>query len=213
MLSGEHNGYRHSAGSVEARQAVCDYVEKYQGKVTPNDVILSSGCGAALEMCIGVFAEPGKNILIPRPAFPIYWTFAISLGMEVRSYNLLPERQWEADLEQMEALIDENTSVIVLTNPSNPCGSVFSANHIQDILSIAEKYCIPIITDEVYEDIVFPNVEYHSVSSLSKNVPVLSCGGLSKRFLVPGWRFGWIIIHDRNNVLQDIRKVCSRSLL
>lgn len=159
-------------------------------------------------MCIGVFAEPGKNILIPRPAFPIYWTFAISQGMEVRSYNLLPERQWEADLEQMEELIDENTSVIVLTNPSNPCGSVFSADHIQDILNIAEKYCVPIITDEVYEDMVFPNVEYRSVSSLSKNVPVLSCGALSKRFLVPGWRFGWIIIHDRNDIFQDIRKVC-----
>lgn len=74
-----------------------------------------------------------------------------------------------------------------------------------DIIALCEKYCIPIIADEIYEHFVFPNVEYHSVSSLSKNVPVMSCGGLTKRFLVPGW----IVIHDRNDIFKDIRQVSS----
>lgn len=205
---GKHNGYAHSAGSIVAREAVCKYVAPHQGHITPDDVILCSGCSSSLDMCISVLANDGQNILIPRPGFSIYRTLAISHGIEVRSYNLLPNKQWQIDLEQMETLIDENTAAIVLTNPSNPCGSVFGKQHILDVIALCEKYCIPIIADEIYEHFVFPNVEYHSISSLSENVPVLSCGGLTKRFLVPGWRMGWITIHDRNNIFQDIRKVC-----
>lgn len=192
---------------MQARQAVCEYICPHQGEVSPNDVILCSGCSSSLDMCIAVLAEAGKNILIPRPGFSIYRTLAVAHGIEVRSYHLKPDQQWEIDLKQMEKLIDENTAALVLTNPSNPCGSVFSREHILEILAIAEKYCVPIIADEIYEHFVFPNVEYHSVSSLSENVPVLSCGGLTKRFLVPGWRLGWIVIHDRNNIFDGIRKV------
>lgn len=174
----------------------------------PQDVILCSGCSSSIDMCIAVLGHPGSNILIPRPGFSIYRTLALSYGIEVRSYNLLPDQQWEVDLQQMDQLINSDTVAIVLTNPSNPCGSVFTARHIRQILEIAEKHRVPIIADEIYEHFVFPDVEYCSISSLSENVPVLSCGGLTKRFLVPGWRLGWIVIHDRNGVFQDIRKVC-----
>lgn len=208
IVEGRYNGYAHSAGVPEARQAVCDYVEDHQGKVFPQDVILCSGCSSSIDMCIAVLGHPGSNILIPRPGFSIYRTLALSYGIEVRPYNLLPDQQWEVDLHQMDQLINGDTVAIVLTNPSNPCGSVFTARHIRQILEIAEKHRVPIIADEIYEHFVFPDVEYCSISSLSKNVPVLSCGGLTKRFLVPGWRLGWIVIHDRNGVFQDVRKVC-----
>ncbi|KAJ6638585.1 Tyrosine aminotransferase, partial [Pseudolycoriella hygida] len=204
--SGAFNGYGHAAGLLEARQAVCDYVEECQGKVTPNDVILCSGCSCALDMSIAVLGDPGKNILIPRPGFSIYRTLAVGHGIEVRSYELLPERGWEADLQQMESLIDENTVALVVTNPSNPCGSVFLRDHLMEIINLAERYYLPIIADEIYEHFVFPGTDFVSVSSLSKTVPVLSCGGLTKRFLVPGWRIGWIVIHDRNDVFKDVRK-------
>lgn len=204
---GKHNGYAHSAGSIVAREAVCKYVAPHQGVVTPNDVILCSGCSSSIDICIAAIAEPGKNILIPRPGFSIYRTLAVGHGIEVRSYNLLPNKQWEVDLEQLENKIDENTAAIVLTNPSNPCGSVFRKKHLLEIIALCEKYCVPILADEIYEHFVFPGIEYHSVSSLSKNVPVLSCGGLTKRFLVPGWRLGWIIIHDRNDTFKELRQV------
>lgn len=168
--SGAFNGYGHAAGLLEARQAVCDYIEDCQGKVTPNDVILCSGCSCALDMCIAVLGEPGKNILIPRPGFSIYRTLAIGHGISVRSYDLLPERGWEADLQQMEALIDENTVGMVVTNPSNPCGSVFMKDHLKDIIALAERYYLPIIADEIYEHFVFPGTDFVSVSSLSKTV-------------------------------------------
>lgn len=202
---GIYNGYGPAVGFIEARQAVAEY-SLHQGEdITANDVILCSGCSCALDLAIAVIANESQNILIPRPGFSIYKTLAEGFGVECRSYNLLPEKSWEVDLKHMESLIDVNTSAIIITNPSNPCGSVFSKQHILDILAIAEKHHVPIIADEIYEHFVFPGNEYHSVSSLSRHVPVLSCGGLTKRFLVPGWRMGWIIIHDRHNAFQQVR--------
>lgn len=133
---------------MEAREAVAKYVE-HQGKVTAHDVIICSGCSSALDMCVSVIAGPGQNILIPRPGFSIYRTLAEGFGIEVRSYNLIPERDWEIDLDTLEPLIDENTAALIVTNPSNPCGSVFTKEHMVKIIDIAEKYCIPIIADEV----------------------------------------------------------------
>jgi tyrosine aminotransferase len=105
----------------------------------------------------------------------------------------------------MESLINDKTRAILINNPGNPCGNVFSYEHILEILKIAEKHKLPIIADEVYEFFTFPGVEFHSVASLSKNVPVLTCSGLTKRFLMPGIRMGWIIISDRGEKLKDIR--------
>lgn len=202
---GNYNGYGPSVGFIESRQAVAEY-SRHQGKVTSNDVILCSGCSCSLDLCIAAIAGPGQNILIPKPGFSIYGTLAEGFNIECRSYRLIPEKNWEIDLKHLEMLIDENTSAIIVTNPSNPCGSVFSKQHILEILAIAERHYVPIIADEIYEHFVFPGNEYYSVSALSKNVPVLSCGGLTKRFLVPGWRLGWIIIHDRHSAFQEVRK-------
>lgn len=205
---GNFNGYGPSVGFVESRQAVADYSQHQalRAEITPNDVILCSGCSCSLDMCIAVIAGAGQNILIPKPGFSIYGTLAEGFGIETRSYTLIPEKNWEVDLDNLESLIDEHTAAIIVTNPSNPCGSVFSKEHILDIITIAERHHVPIIADEIYEHFVFPGHQYYSVSSLSKNVPVLSCGGLTKRFLVPGWRLGWIIIHDRHNAFQQVRK-------
>ncbi|GAB0093454.1 Tyrosine aminotransferase [Sergentomyia squamirostris] len=202
------NGYGPSTGRVEARQAVADYEARLNdvGSLTADDVIICSGCSSALELSIAALAENGQNILIPRPGFSIYQTLAPGFGVSLRMYNLLPERNFEIDLLHLESLIDENTAALVVLNPSNPCGSVFSKNHLLQIIKLAEKYYLPIIADEIYEHMVFPGKVFHSVSSLSKNVPVLSCGGLTKRFLVPGWRMGWVTVHDRHNLFKDVRK-------
>ncbi|CRK96860.1 CLUMA_CG009926, isoform A [Clunio marinus] len=205
ISDGSYNGYGPSVGFIEARQAVAEY-SQHQGDISASDVILCSGCSCALDLCIAALAGPGQNILIPKPGFSIYATLAEGFGIEVRSYNLIPEKNWEIDLDHLETLIDLKTAAVILTNPSNPCGSVFSKQHILEILQIAERHYVPIIADEIYEHFVFPGNEYYSVSSLSKNVPVLSCGGITKRFLVPGWRTGWIIIHDRHGAFLEVRK-------
>ncbi|XP_050081485.1 tyrosine aminotransferase [Anopheles aquasalis] len=202
---GTGNGYAAANGHLEAREAVAQYVQ-HQGPVTANDVILCSGCSSALDLCISVLGGQGKNLLVPKPGFSIYRTLAEGFGIECRSYDLLPERNWEANLVQLEKLIDENTCGLVVTNPGNPCGSVFSRSHLEAIVDIAERHYLPIVADEIYEHFVFPGHEFHAVSSVSRTVPVLSCGGLTKRFLVPGWRMGWIIVHDRGNVMEEVRR-------
>lgn len=105
----------------------------------------------------------------------------------------------------------------MIINPSNPCGSVFSKEHLCEILDIASRNHVPIIADEIYEHFVFSNNKFHALSSLSKDVPILTSGGLTKRFLVPGWRMGWLIIHDRHNIFEkEVRKglsnLCNRIL-
>lgn len=149
-------------------------------------------------MCITVLAdgERHQNILVPRPGFPIYQTLAECIGVETRLYNLLPERDWEIDLAHLESLIDGDTAAVVVNNPSNPCGSVFNIQHLRNIVETAVRYRIPVIADEIYDGIVFPGHPFTSLAAIGAPLPILVCGGLAKRFLVPGWRLGWIYVHD-----------------
>lgn len=101
----------------------------------------------------------------------------------------------------MENQIDDDTALIVVINPSNPCGSVYNKEHLLEILDVASKNKVPILADEIYEHFVFSGNTFTAISSLSKDVPVLTCSGLTKRFLVPGWRMGWVIVHDRDDIL------------
>ncbi|XP_043275577.1 tyrosine aminotransferase [Venturia canescens] len=201
-----YNGYAPSTGYEKARAAVAKYSSNELVTVESKDVILCSGCSCALDLCITALAGEGQNILIPRPGFSIYKTLAEGLGIGVKSYNLLPELGWQIDLEDLQSQIDDRTAAIVINNPSNPCGSVFTRQHLLDILEIAARFHVPIIADEIYEHMVFPGKTYYSLASLSSEVPILSCSGLTKRFLVPGWRMGWIIIHDRQGILEEVRK-------
>lgn len=128
------------------------------------------------------------------------------MNIETRYYNLDPNNNWNIDLKHMESVIDNKTKAILINSPGNPCGNVFSREHLLEIIAVAERHNLPIISDEIYEFFAFPGVEYHSLSSLSNNVPVLTCSGLSKRFMTPGIRLGWILISDRGNRLTDVRQ-------
>lgn len=146
------------------------------------------------------------------------WLFVVSnscqyFNVNYRGYKLRSDQKWEIDLVELEKLIDENTAPIVVNNPSNPCGSNFSRSHVEAIVAFAEKHKIPIIADEIYADMVFQGNTFTSMASVSENVPLIVCGGLAKRFLIPGWRVGWLSIQDRNdvfkrgNIRQGIKKI------
>ncbi|CAM9790910.1 tyrosine aminotransferase [Lampetra fluviatilis] len=198
--SGNYDGYAPSIGYQQAREAIADYYTCAEAPLEARDVILGSGCSQAIEMAITVLANPGDNILVPRPGFSLYKTLATSHGIHVKHYELLPDQCWEIDLEHMESLVDARTACVVVNNPSNPCGSVFNREHILDILAVAEKNRVPILADEIYGDMVFPGHQYHAMAPLTSEVPILACGGLAKRWLVPGWRMGWVFIHDRHQI-------------
>lgn len=146
---------------------------------------MTSGGSHALDMCVALLGGPGKNILMPRPGFPLYKTLCAAYGVEIRQYDLQPDRNWQADLCHMQSLVDGNTVAIIYNNPSNPCGSVYSARHIMEILDIAQRNCIPIIADEIYENMVFPGEKFVPIAALTTEVPVLSCRGTTKRFVSP----------------------------
>lgn len=200
------DGYTPSFGTETARQAIANFCSRPDNVVyKASDILLTNGCSQAIDLCITCLANPGDNILIPRPGFSIYKTLAGTLGINVKYYDLLEEKNWEVDLEGLKNQIDERTVSIIINNPSNPCGSVFSKKHLEDIIKIAERYKLPIIADEVYGDMVFPGNECYYMAELSKNVPILSCNALSKRFMLPGWRFGWIAIHDPQDHIKRVR--------
>ncbi|XP_065913491.1 tyrosine aminotransferase-like isoform X2 [Dysidea avara] len=181
------------------------------------DIIITCGCSGALDSCFTVLEEPSQNILVPVPVYPLDSCVAASRGLTIKYYQLLPDRQWEADVNQMDQLIDKDTVAIVIVNSSNPCGSVYSKQHLLDILAVAEKHSLPIIADEIYNDLVFKGQHSYPIATLSKNVPILSCGGIGKKYLVPGWRVGWILIHDRHDrfkkeVVPSLINVSRKSL-
>ncbi|CAK4077192.1 unnamed protein product [Aphanomyces euteiches] len=205
VKSHKHNGYAHAAGTEAARAAIAARYGTPTSPLTKDDVIIASGGSGALDIAITGMCNPGDNILIPKPAFSLYKSIADAHRIQARYYDLFPEKNWEADTEQMASLIDNRTQAILINNPSNPCGSVFSKSHLEAILRVAETHRVPIIADEIYGDMAFGDAKFFPIASLTSTVPVVSVSGLAKQFCVPGWRVGWIAVHDRNDVLKDIR--------
>lgn len=200
------HGYAHSCGYPEARASVAKQFSSATSPLHAEDVILCSGASGALDMCISVLANEGDNILVPQPAFSLYKTLCDSKGVECRFYRLQPEKEWEADTDHMRQLITPNTKAVLVNNPSNPCGSVYSEHHLRQILKVAEDFFLPVIADEIYAGMTFTGHRFFPLATLSSSVPVLAVGGLAKQYIVPGWRMGWILIHDRNNVFADVRQ-------
>jgi len=171
-------------------------------------VIISSGCSGALELAFGVLANHGDSILLPRPGFTLYTTICQSKGINPVYYPLQPNNNWEVDLEAVRSLMRDNKPVAwLVNNPSNPCGSVYSKKHLEACLELADEFGIPIIADEIYEDMVFSGHKFFPMRTLTNRVPILTCGGMAKRFLVPGWRVGWILMTDptAEEVFKDVR--------
>lgn len=190
------NGYAPSPGIPSARKAIAAYNSTPDYLINEDDVIIASGCSGALELVLSALLNEGDNILVPKPAFPLYQVITESLGGSVKYYNLIAEKGWECDLQAMESIIDSKTKAIVINNPSNPCGSNFSSEHLLEIAKIARKFALPIIADEIYGRCVF-NGQFSAMHLFSGDVPVISVGGLAKEFIVPGWRVGWLILHDK----------------
>lgn len=206
-MVGIADGYPDFRGSLEARNYLKNhYNEKLHFKVTENDIFVTSGCSLALWLALNVLAEVGDNVITPKPGFPLSNAIGKSQDIEIRHYNLKPEEGWEADLASLEKQIDSKTKAILINNPGNPTGQVFSEKHILEILSIAEKYKVPIIADEVYEGMTFSDVKFTSFGELTTNVPIFICGGMSKKFFAPGWRTGWLVLSGPKGVFEEVRK-------
>uniref|UniRef100_A0A914XN64 Tyrosine aminotransferase n=1 Tax=Plectus sambesii TaxID=2011161 RepID=A0A914XN64_9BILA len=205
LMSEKYNGYGPAVGLVEVREALARHVTTPEAPVTAEDFILTSGCSHALELAIEGMANAGDNILVPRPGFPLYTTLMRPHGIEDRHYDLQMENGALVNLQHLESLIDERTRAIIVCNPSNPTGAVYSKAHLEAILRIADLYKVPVIADEIYGGMVYDGAVFYPMATLEPKVPIISCDGIAKRYLVPGWRLGWLTIHDRHGALKNVR--------
>ncbi|CAK7322724.1 unnamed protein product [Dovyalis caffra] len=204
VRSAKYNHYAPTVGLLPARRAVADYLNRdLPYKLSADDVFLTLGCVQAIEIVIAALARPSANILLPRPCFPHYDARSAYSCLEVRYFDLLPEKGWEADLEAVEALADENTVAMVIINPGNPTGSVYSYQHLEKVAETARKLGIMVISDEVYDHLTFGSAPFVPMGVFASTVPVLTLGSISKRWIVPGWRMGWLVTNDPNGILQD----------
>jgi len=164
-------------------------------------------------MAMGVLGNEGDVFLIPLPGFSLYETVAGNRNFKAVFYPLLSDQDWKVDIQRLKQLIEEQQQLglrvagLVVINPSNPCGSVYSKEHLQEICHVAESYRVPIIADEMYGGLVFSDdVTYTPIATQSGPVPVLSLGGIAKQFMCPGWRVGWVICYDRTGAFKEIKQ-------
>jgi tyrosine aminotransferase len=202
------NGYAPQIGNPIARSSISQYYNRTYGyNLTEGDVIIGSGCSGALELALEVLLNKGDAILLPQPGFSLYTTIVESIQAKPIFYPLDPDNSWQIKLSSLESLIKEHSpKVWLINNPSNPCGSVYPKRHLEECLKIASKYKIPIIADEIYEGMTFCKFKFYPLASLQPRVPILTCGGIAKKFCVPGWRLGWITLHEIDNELSAVRK-------
>jgi len=215
-----HNGYTASAGTAAARSAVAKrYSLPDRPALRAEDVFMTIGCSEALSHAIAALAVEGANILLPRPGFPLYSTLCQRHGVACKFYDLDGENGWEIKLDSLSQLRDEHTVAIIVNNPSNPCGAVYSEEHLRGICATCETLRLPIIADEVYEDVAFDEDRpFLPIAQFGGRVPIMAVSALSKRWLAPGWRLGWLVMHDYGHILSTagvhlaINNLCQVSL-
>ncbi|KAK2990103.1 hypothetical protein RJ640_028743 [Escallonia rubra] len=203
VKSAKFNCYAPAGGILPARRSVADHLSKHLPyKLSADDVFLTVGANHAIEVIITALARPDANILLPRPGYPLYEARADFSNLEVRHFDLLPEKGWEVDLDAVTALADDKTVAIAIINPGNPCGNVFRYEHLQKVAETARKLGILVIADEVYGHLSFGSNPFVPMGVFGSIAPVLTLGTISKRWIVPGWRLGWIAITDPNGILR-----------
>ncbi|RDX62669.1 putative aminotransferase TAT2, partial [Mucuna pruriens] len=208
LRSHKFRGYAPAAGLPQARIAIAEYLSgdlPYQ--LSSDDVFITCGCTQAIDVSVAVLTRPAANILLPRPGYPVYELCATLRGVEVRYYDLLPERGWEVDLDSVEALADHNTVALVIINPGNPCGNVYSFHHLEKIAETAKRVGTIVIADEVYGHLAFGGKPFVPMGVFSSIVPVLTLGSLSKRWIVPGWRLGWLVVNYPSGTIRKLKVV------
>lgn len=187
-----HNGYGASSGLPCAVEAIRQEAER-KGIKNILDVFVTSGTSEGVDICFGALLNEGDNVLCPVPEYPLYTVVLGKLDLKPNSYMLREENGWEPDLTELESNINSRTRGIVVINPNNPTGAIYSRKTLEGIADIARRRNLIIFSDEIYDKLVLEG-EHISIAAVAPDVPVVTFGGLSKNYLAPGWRIGWGIV-------------------
>ncbi|WP_439294511.1 pyridoxal phosphate-dependent aminotransferase [Lonepinella sp. BR2882] len=189
-------GYCDSKGIYSARKAIVQY---YQSKhilgATVNDVYIGNGVSELITMSLQALLNNGDEVLIPMPDYPL-WTAAATLaGGKAVHYMCDESSDWFPDLDDIKSKITARTKAIVIINPNNPTGAVYSKEVLEQIVEIARQHGLIIFADEIYDKILYDNAVHHHIATLAPDLLTITFNGLSKAYRVAGFRQGWMILN------------------
>ncbi len=190
------HGYSDSRGIMSARRAVVSRYEQVAGfpAFDPDDVYLGNGVSELITMTMQALLDEGDEVLIPAPDYPL-WTAMTSLGGGTPvHYRCAEEEDWQPDLEDIRAKVTPRTKAIVVINPNNPTGAVYSRAVLEGIAEIAREHSLLLLSDEIYDRILFDDAQHIPMATVAPDLLCLTFNGLSKTYRVAGYRSGWLVI-------------------
>lgn len=183
-----------SKGILKARNAVAKFYAKRDCKINPEQILLTSGTSESYFEIFKLLAEPGDEILFPNPSYPLFQHLADLAHIQINWYQLDEEKSWQPDFQNLQSRISPKTKAIVLISPNNPTGSVLSENSLLKIAEISQKYHLPVISDEVFSEMMFEGKKFPRLASVAKEITVFTLNGVSKTYALPGLKLSWIAV-------------------
>jgi aspartate aminotransferase len=199
-----HNKYTTTAGLPELRAEIAAFWSDLESGLNEDNVCVTmSGTNAVLNACL-CFLNSGDNIMIPDPCFPLYGPHATITGAEPRFYPCTFENEFVPTIESLEELVDENTKAIIYNFPSNPTGATITNEQRDELLDFARRHDLWIITDEVYDRIIYNQSHVSFLGAGYDNVLMIQ--SFSKTFAMTGWRIGYIVSSNLE-IMTQIKKM------
>jgi alanine-synthesizing transaminase len=197
-------GYCDSKGLFAARKAVMQYCQQINIRdVDIEDIYIGNGVSELVVMSMQALVNDGDEILIPSPDFPL-WSAAVNLcGGKPVHYLCDEEDEWQPDLADIRSKITPNTRGIVVINPNNPTGAVYTPQMQQALIDIAREHDLVVFADEIYDKILFDDQEYIPLASYADDLLIMTFSGLSKSYRVAGFRTGWMIVSGARDRATD----------
>ena len=188
-----HNGYGPSAGIAPARAAVAQEYTSRGFPVADDRVFITAGTSEGIEIALNALVDEGEQVLVPTPTYPLYTAVLAKIGARAGAYRTDPGRDWTPDLDHLESLVTSSTRVLVIIDPNNPTGASYSTATRRALLDFADRHGLAILADEVYGDLGYDG-PVAPIGSLDPDAPIISFSSLSKAYLAPGWRTGWMAV-------------------
>jgi alanine-synthesizing transaminase len=197
-------GYCDSKGLISAREAIhakhseCGSINSH-----PERIYIGNGVSELINIALSALLNPGDEILLPQPVYPL-WSAATTLnGGKVKYYTCDENNSWQPDTTDIENKITAKTKAIVIINPNNPTGSVYPTSCLRAIAKIAEKHQLVLFSDEIYADIIYPPYTFEPTASVTESTLMITFGGLSKNYLLAGFRCAWMSVSGRIDHAKD----------
>ncbi len=209
------NGYGPSVGVRPAREAVA---AEYTGRGWPVSadliVLITAGTSEAIELTLSTLVDPDGEVLVPLPTYPLYTAVLAKIGARAVFYNTDPSRGWLPDLDHLATLVTPATRALVVIDPNNPTGATYPVASRRGLLNFADRHGLVVLADEVYGDLGYDG-SVPPLGTLDPDAPIISFSSLSKGYVVPGWRTGWLAVGHTprlDDALAAIRKMADGRL-